>query len=308
MTNPLKANIVMKIQIQLIALAFMSVIAASCEKPVIDGQVAKSKEKDANVTLRFSAYGQEPFTRAEEPLSGQLQRLSVAIFRADGTKAKSVNQAASEAGFGTVALQLATGTYRLVAIAHNGLASCTVSSQEKVTFPNNKMTDTFVYCGTLTVVDDIPIEQDITLHRRVAMLRLTLTDEKIPDGVRQLKFYYTGGSSTLNPTTGFGCVNSKQTEYRDCYVNGGNSVVKTYELYTLPHQTDDELKLTVTALDGAGAELYSYVLDNIPVSINKITTWSGCLFGGADSGGTVAGGNITVTLDTEWDGTINYIF
>lgn len=76
------------------------------------------------------------------------------------------------------------------------------------------------------------------------MFRLVLTDEEIPSSVSKLKFYYVGGSSTFNPSTGYGCVNSKQTEIRTI-ANG----VTTFSIFTLPHTEDDVLtKLTVTPL------------------------------------------------------------
>lgn len=283
----------------MVALAF-----ASCEKPVIENDAKKGHEPDANVTLRFTAYQQEGFTRSTEALSDQLTRLSVAVFRTDGTKAKSINQNAGDAGFGTVALSLATGSYKIVAVAHNGLGSATITSTEKVTFPSNKTTDTFAYYGTLTVGEN-PVNETLEMTRRVAMVRLTLTDNQLPGGVTKMKFYYTGGSSTYSPVTGYGCVNSKQTEYRDALASDG-SPVRTYEIYTLPHEENDVLKLTITAQDAAGGDLYAYTMENIPVTRNKITTWTGNLFGGETGGGTVSDGGISLTLDTAWSGTISY--
>ena len=98
-------------------------------------------------------------------------------------------------------------------IAHNGEGSATITSTEKVTFPNNKVTDTFYYYGDLIVTSEVQ-SYDLTLTRAVAMFRLVLTDEEIPSTVTKFKFYYTGGSSTFSPKDGYGCVNSKQTEIR----------------------------------------------------------------------------------------------
>lgn len=50
------------------------------------------------------------------------------------------------------------------------------------------------------------------------MFRLVIKDE-IPEQAKKIKFYYTGGSSTLNAKTGYGCVNSKQTEILDLVKN-----------------------------------------------------------------------------------------
>jgi hypothetical protein len=282
-----------------------AVMMAACEKPVIDEQAdKKGQEQSANVTLRLTTYSQESFTRSTEALTDQCSRLSVAIFRQDGTKVKSVNQTSSDGGFGTVAVSLTEGTYKVVAVAHNSTeGNATISSTEKVTFANNKMTDTFACCETFSVLEGSPVEKEVLLQRVVAMVRLTVTGV-IPDEVARLKFYYTGGSSTLNPSTGYGCVQSKQTEYRPAVLNG--SAVKVFDLYTAPHELNDVLKLVITAQDSNNQTLNEWTMEDIPVTRNKITTWSGVLFGDDDTGGGTGSGGIGITLDTEWDGTINY--
>ena len=73
-----------------------------------------------------------------------------------------MTQKESDTGYGTVALTLVAGTYQIVVIAHNCDGSATISSTEKVTFPNNKVTDTFYYYGDL-VVTDATQSYDLTL-------------------------------------------------------------------------------------------------------------------------------------------------
>lgn len=278
-------------------------LLAACESPAGFDRESNGHEDDANVVIRFSPCQQGNFSRAATALSEQCSRLSVAIFRDDGTKVKSINQSVEDTGFGVVAISLGTGTYKVVAVAHNSTeGNATISSTEKVTFANNKMSDTFACCASLTVEDEEPIDQELTLQRVVAMVRLTVTGT-IPDEVARLKFYYTGGSSTLNPSTGYGCVNSKQTEYRSVVVDG--SPVNTFELYTAPHELNDVLKLVITAQDSNNQTLNEWTMEDIPVTRNKITTWSGALFDDGTGGGT-GSGSIGITLDTEWDGTINY--
>ena len=282
---------------------FLSLVAvlASCQKINLDG-LEQTEESDANVVLTFSIYGQQDFTRAAEALTDQCSRLSVAIFRQDGTKVKNVNQTSSDGGFGTVAVSLTEGTYKVVAVAHNSTeGNATITSTEKVTFANNKMTDTFCYCGDL-VVGTEPVNKELQMQRVVAMVRLTINGT-IPDNVARFKFYYTGGSSTLNPSTGYGCVNSKQTEYRATVVDG--SPVSVYELYTSPHELNDVLKLVITAQDADNSTVNEWTMENIPVTRNKITTWTGSLFS-EGGGGPSTDGNITITLDTTWGGTVNY--
>ena len=290
---------------KVILFGMAAVMMAACEKPIMD-DAYDVDEGDANVVLRFAPYQQQGFTRAATQLTNQCSRLSVAVFDEDDAKVGSVkNQKAGDSGFGTVSLSLQEGVYTVVAIAHNGEGNATITSPTKVTFPSNKMTDTFCYCGELEVTGDM-ISQELQMQRVVAMMRLTLTDEQIPDNVARLKFYYTGGSSTLNPRTGYGCVNSKQTEYRYTVVDG--SAVNTFDIYTAPHEQNDILKLTITSQDADNSVISEFSpMENIPVTRNKITTWEGSLFdGGGMGGGATSEGGIGLTLDTQWDGTINY--
>ena len=286
---------------RIVLFGLMAAMMAACEKPVM-GDAYDVDENDANVVLTFSTYGQHGFTRAATQLTDQCSRLSVAIFRQDGTKVKNVNQSAGNDGYGTIAVSLSEGSYKVVAVAHNSTeGNATISSTEKVTFANNKMTDTFCYCGDLVVGTD-PVNKELQMQRVVAMVRLTINGT-IPDDVARFKFYYTGGSSTLNPSTGYGCVNSKQTEYRSTVVDG--SVVNIYEIYTSPHELNDVLKLVITAQDADNSTVNEWTMENVPVTKNKITTWTGSLFSN-DGGWPSTDGSITITLDTTWGGTVSY--
>ena len=277
----------------------LALLMAACEKPVLDEDVPN--EKEANVILHFTQYEHEPFTRAATDITALCSRLNIAIFDADGTKVKTVAQKEGDASYGTVALTLAAGTYQLVVIAHNCDGSATITSEEKVTFPNNKVTDTFYYYGDL-VVTDAQQSYDLTLTRAVAMFRLVLTDEEIPATVAKLKFYYTGGSSTFSPRDGYGCVNSKQTEVRPTAADG------IYDIYTLPHTEDDVLtKLTVTALDANDNTVKERVFENVPVTRNQITRYTGSLFGNG-GGGSTSDGTFRMTADPDWDSVNGYSF
>ena len=179
----------------------LALLMTACEKPILSEEDIVSTQ-DANVILHFKQYEQTAFTRSATDITELCSRLNIAIFDADGTKVKTVAQKESDAGYGTVALTLAAGTYQLVVIAHNGEGSATITSTEKVTFPNNKVTDTFYYFGDLVLTTEVQ-SYDLTLTRAVAMFRLVLTDDEIPSTVTKFKFYYLGGSSTFSPKDGY---------------------------------------------------------------------------------------------------------
>ena len=290
----------------------LALLLAACEKPILDEEnsVVGSSAADANVILHMTQFEQTAFdnsgnraaTRAATDITELCTRLNIAIFSADGTKVKTVAQKETDSDFGTVALTLAAGTYRLVVIAHNCDGSATITSEEKVTFPNNKVTDTFYYDGDLVVTSDVQ-SYDLTLTRAVAMFRLVLTDEEMPSSVSKFKFYYTGGSSTFSPKDGYGCVNSKQTEIRT--VAGD---VTTFDIYTLPHTEEDVLtKLTVTALDANDNTVKDRVFENVPVIRNQITRYTGSFFGSGGSG-QQSDGTFRMTADPDWDSVNGYTF
>lgn len=216
---------------------------SACEKPILDETTGEVVPSEANVVLRFTQYEwteqREPFELARKwpsrdgqrrsqqkafsvdsgsvaatrAITELCSRLNIAIFDSEGTKVKTVAQKEGDASYGTVALSLATGTYQLVVIAHNCDGSATITNTEKVMFPNNKVTDTFYYYGDL-VVSSEKQTYDLMLTRAVAMFRLVMTDEDVPNNVAKFKFYYTGGSSTFSPSAGYGIVQRKQTEIR----------------------------------------------------------------------------------------------
>ena len=274
---------------------------AACEKPLLGEDAVGDSPTDANVILRFTQFEQEAFTRAATDITSLCSRLNIAIFNSEGTKVKTVAQKEGDSDYGTVALSLAEGTYQLVVIAHNCEGSATITSTEKVTFPNNKVTDTFYYYGDLVVTSETQ-NYDLTLTRAVAMFRLVLTDEDIPSAVAKFKFYYTGGSSTFSPKDGYGCVNSKQTEIRTVASDG------VYEIYTLPHTEEDVLtKLTVTALDANDNTIKERIFENVPVVRNQVTRYTGSFFG-SGGGGQTGSGSFRMTADPDWDSVNGYTF
>ena len=285
-------------------------MAVACEKPfVYDESTGKMIPADANVILHFTQYEQESFgssahrsaTRTATDITQFCTRLNIAVFDSTGTKIKTLAQKQSDSDYGTVGLALEPGTYHLVVIAHNCEGSATITSQEKVTFPNNKVTDTFYYYGDL-VATDAKQSYDLTLTRAVAMFRLVLTDADFPANVSKLKFYYLGGSSTFSPKAGYGCVNSKQTELRPVAADS------IYEIFTMPHTEDDVItKLTITALDADDNALKERTFQNIPITRNQVTRYTGSFFGSGGTGDT-GSGDFRLTADPDWDAVNGYTF
>ena len=280
-----------KLLLPLIALLFIT----SCEQVTFDDL----ENEDANVVLQLSCYQRMPFaTRSMQDVTELCSRINIVIFNGD-TKLKTITQKSSDSNYGTIAMTLAEGTYKVVVIAHNGEGTATISSIEKVTFANNHITDTFYYYGDLNVTEERQTI-NLVLTRPVAAFRLAATTD-LPASVKTLRFYYTGGSSTFSPLTGFGCVNSRQTETRE--VSAGQ---REWDVFTFPHANEGLLKMTITALDTAGNTLAERVLEDVPVTIDEVTRYSGDLFVG--SSGAVSSPTLSIKAEGDWKAVRDYDF
>lgn len=280
-------------------LAAVLLVLTGCER-TLGEEDNNGTDADGNVELRVSIYEKMPFsTRTQQDITQLCSRLNFAFFQG-GSKVKTISQKKDDATFGNVTLSLPEGTYQVVIIAHSCDGTATITSPEKVTFPSNIVTDTFYYYGDIEV-GTTKQTYSMELERVVAMFRLKLTDP-LPSTVSRMKFYYTGGSSTFSPLSGFGCVNSRQTVMMD--VEPGQT---TFEIYTMPHTIDDVLKIVITAFDANDAILKEQTLENVPVTMNEITQYTGNFFdgtpssgGGSGSGGSSSSGDFRMTADGEW--------
>lgn len=246
----------------------------SCEKFALDDSGTNSHDANANVIIHASvAKNNSTGTRSGEedeevegkPLEDYCSRLSIAIF--DGEeKVKTLNLTAEKDGYEDIGINLEAGKYRMVAIGHNGNGNCTISSPEKVKFYKNKMTDTFFYYGTFNVIDGEDTDDYILLNRAVAQFKVHITDATIPAEAHSIKFYYTGGSSTLDAVTGYGCVQSRQTE--SFKLQEGK---RDYSVYTFPREENKGLKMTINILDADAQSIKEYSKEGVPVKRNNIT-------------------------------------
>lgn len=285
----------------------------SCEKFALDDSGTNSHDANANVIIHASvAKNNSTGTRSEEedeeiegkPLEDYCSRLSIAIF--DGEeKVKTLNLTAEKDGYDDIGINLDAGKYRMVAIGHNGSGNCTISSPEKVKFYKNKMTDTFFYYGTFNVIDGEDTDDYILLNRAVAQFKVHISDATIPAEAHSIKFYYTGGSSTLDAVTGYGCVQSRQTE--SFKLQKGK---RDYSVYTFPREENKGLKMTINILDADAQSIKEYSKEGVPVKRNNITQTNISIKDHTISDpdqkedGDSGKGNLGFTVNPDWEGEI----
>ena len=278
-----------------------TIFFASCEKPLVDDGF---NDVDGNVTLTFSAAGAQ--TRSANVTIGDyFTKLNVMLFNEDGTKyfEKVRTQYSSDENFGQMSLTLPAGEYTVVAVGHSSVKSATIKSPEMVQFTasdGEKLTDTFCYCGNVTIGDE-PAQYALTMSRVTAMVRFQFTDEEIPASLASVKFDYTGGSANFNPLTSEGTTKSTQSENRTV---SGNDM---YQVFTFPYlSATGTLKMTISALTASGEVIKKKTLDAVPITRNRITTYTGPLF--TDGAGTITQSGFGFTVNPDWDGEDQYNF
>lgn len=263
----------------------------SCEKFSANDPESKKSQEVGNVNILVED--------SEKDYMGS--QLSFGIFQID-QKMKVVHQNRTMNGFGHLSIDLAPGTYRLAVIAHHGDTNCTISSPEKITFPSNKTTDTFYYYGTIEV-EQAPLHEEIALSRATGMLTLHINDS-IPQTAKRIRFYFTGGSSTFDATTGYGCVNSRQTQVLDM-----RSDLHDYSIYTFPHEDGKKLKISITILDAEAKSIAELTLTDVEIKRNQVTRYSGNLFDGKQGDiGKDEEGDTQFVFQDRWEGEIKHSF
>ena len=270
-----------------------ALMLTSCEKAVLPAADPSSE----SVTITFQANFSD-ITRGTS-ISGYFTKLNVQLFTTDGQKVldKVKTQTADSEDFGTMSLKLTPGTYTVVAVGHSSKVSASIKSPEVCQFTasnGEKLTDTFCHCSQI-VVGSSAADYTLPMYRAVAMVQFCLTDDQIPDNFAFFKMDYTGGSANFNPTTLEGITKSSQSENRI------RNSLDIYQSYTFPYlSATGTLKMTCTATDADGTIIRQRVFDAVPVTRNRITTYTGPFF--ADGDGQFTQSDFSFVVHADWDG------
>ena len=279
-------------------MAFAVILLSSCEKAIVPEASA-----EGNVTLRFSMTNADPTTRALS--AAYFSKLNIMLFDADGERVfdRVKTQTADDDDWGTLSLKLTAGTYTVVAVGHSSHNSATIKSPEVVQFTasdGEKLTDTFCHCSQITVDGDAQ-QYDLDMYRAGAMIQFVLKDEEFPANFSHFLMEYTGGSANFNPTTLEGITKSSQSERRT--TNG----IQIYQAFTFPYMaTSCYIKMTCSALDVDGTIIRKRTFDAIPVTRNRITTYTGPFFEEGDGVFTMS--DFSFLIHADWEGEDNYEF
>ena len=276
---------------------FLTVALTSCEKQI----VPEAADAD-NVVLTFTPTFRD-VTRGTSVTA--FKKLNVMLFDAQGNRVfdKVKTQLSTDEDFCTLSLQLTAGTYTVVAVGHSSTISATIKSPEAVQFTSadgEKLTDTFCHCSQITIGSETNTFT-LPMYRAGAMIQFCLTDTQVPNNFAYFIMEYTGGSANFNPQTLEGITKSSQSEKRI------RNDLMIHQAYTFPYlATSCLLKITVSATDMDGTVIRKRVFEDVPVTRNRITTYTGHFFEPGDGNFTQSDFGFVVHAD--WDGEDFYTY
>lgn len=267
-----------------VAIAVTSMCACSSDDVLQSSQVNESSE------VRFSFFdaSMEEFganTRADDTKTKSwketFKRLDIALFSVDKIKKDTViHQLSTNENYGNLSVRLPIGKYHLVGVVstYDDKNKVEISSAEKVTFPNNNVTDmAYVYkdldvkSGTMTA--------NCLLSRAITKFTIKSTDV-FPADVVKVEVTYVGNICTsFNPATGLGIGSDTENTITRSY-DVSNRVGKqaVISLYAFLPQESETIKVDLKTYDKEGNVLKALHFDGVKLQLKHITTYTGPLF------------------------------
>ena len=280
----------------------ISAALISCEKMPTIGNETDNDER--NVVLTFEPTGRDLQTRGTAQVT-QFTKLNVQMFDRQGAKVfdKVKSQTADDEDFCQMALKLTAGRYTIVAVGHSSARAATINSPEDVRFTasdGEKLTDTFCHCSTIDIGGDSQ-SFSLPMYRAGAMIQFRLTDTEVPESFAYFLMEYTGGSANFNPTTLEGITKSSQSEKRI------RNSLNLHQAFTFPYMAaTGSLKMTVSGLDQEGTVIRKRTFEDVPVTRNRITTYTGKFF--EDGDGVFTQSDFGFVVHSDWDGEQEFEF
>ena len=272
---------------------------SSCEKAMSDVDEPTPGMKEGHpIMFRVLA---KSSTQSPSSTETAFSHITLAVYQ-NGSIVDQVTQTTEDSNFGNITMKLADGNYKVIVLAHNcnGAVSLT-SDLNKVTMPDNKVTDSF-WCNQTFTVSGTTTNVNLSLERIVGKFVLNIQDN-LPENVKTMQFYYTGGSSSLDAENGVGIVNSRQT-VKIPVTSDMIGKPASFEVYTFPKTDSEYLKMKITALSASGATITEKTFEEVPIAKNQVTTYSGNFFGSTPGTGD-QDVNFTITVNTLWDDQID---
>ena len=245
---------------------------AACTR---EANTSENQDEDTIfVTLSFTPYKVEPFTKAAVGIAQTSKLLDVFIYY-DGEEVTAIhqNKDVAEEGFGTVFASLdKTKTYTIYAVSHKGNGAATLEDGV-LSWPDNKITDIFFYTGEFT--PSYATSMSCSMTRIVGMFKFKMLDAQ-PENLEKVQF--TVASTGLGYDVANGPVNPGEKVTLISNPSAGNDGSTTFNVYCLAGDDIETIDITITALDADDQVIEEKSFDDVPIQAGYITTFKGTFF------------------------------
>lgn len=264
--------------ILLTSVAILALLFGSCRK---DTGFAPVK-----VHVNGFAISQEEFsfkTAQDVADYNDVNAVTLAFYKADGTEAYKTTQFKTDANFGEFSLSLPMGSYTMVALAYytNENSVLTLTSPTEASY-NVRARETFAYTQAVTISNTDAVDISATLCRIVSMLTVKSTDGKAAD-VSNVRMTFSAGGKDFNPTTGLAITNIGLTNTVGNSAAAGATSTSSTMLFLA---TDEQnIDVTIETLDADGNTLFSKTVNNVPFKRNRVTKLTGAMYTNTSTAG-----------------------
>lgn len=206
----------------------------------------------------------------------------------DGVFQQMIHQQSDDEGFGVVRLSADYGVHDLYFVASAGKVP-TVSGTE-ITW--EKPADTFWAAKTLDIVPGMSTSQTVQLKRATTRLRIAMTDE-VPAGLAQIVVTPTRWFNGIDYVTGEATAendNEHPVNVPTSYIGTSGSL--SVGLWSLSPSEPWMADVWIQAFASDATALADITLTDVPMERNRLTRYSGSLFGAVRQ--------ISLTVDDEW--------
>ena len=253
-----------------------------------DGPAPRDTMQQMTIHFTFPmAVSMQPMTRAT---LADVQLTDLWLFDyMNGSLVNTIHQTSEDVNFGSIALNADYGDHNLYFVASRG----TTPTVSGTTITWAKPSDTFWHSMAITVAPGMSATQSVTLSRVVTRLRISVTDE-VPATLAKLSITPAHWYYGLDYTTGEPTADTQQArsvEVPSSYI--GTIGQLSMSIYGLCSSTEYTTDITVSALASDESTIASLTLSDVPLRRNRITSYTGQLFGHANA--------VSVSVSDGWD-------
>lgn len=294
--------------VSLVAALIIASLLSSCEKAILtddidDTEVTDKDTGELYVTCSFSQTQSEITRASSVPLSECANRVQYVIMNGESIVHNSEQINGGGSSFGTLAVNLEPGTYRLMIFAHNEKNGnpISVGTDGSIQGYNNRATDSFSYSTEVVITKNKRKAVSCKLTRCVALVNFTSTD-KIPTNVSKFRITLTGVSSKYDLRNEIGgaattYVTSLAELNSDRRTSEG--MMSNIHSYVFLPAIESVIDAKFEFFNSSDELVLTRNIEGIQMKINSKTSVTGSFF---QSDGMDA----TITVDNDWGTPINF--